>query len=54
MLLVLIFHSNIFIKILIPDFFGIKKFRLKKNRLIVFNMSKNNKRGVNLINFYFY
>ena len=52
MLLVLIFHYNISIKILISDFFGIKKFRVKKLDSSFYDISKNNKTGVNLTNSY--
>jgi len=52
MLLVLIFHYNISIEILIPDFFGIKKFRAKKSDSPFFHAFKNNKTGVNLTNSY--
>jgi hypothetical protein len=52
MLLVLIFHYNISIEILIPDFFGIKKFRAKKSDSSFLYAFKNNKTGVNLANSY--
>ena len=52
MLFVLILHYNISIKILIPDFFGIKKFRVKKLDSSFYHISNTNKTGVNLTNSY--
>ena len=52
MLIVLIFHYNISIQTIIPDFFGIKKFRIKKLDSSYFPSSKHNRIGINLANSY--
>jgi hypothetical protein len=52
LLIVLILHYNMSIEILIPDFFGVKKFREKKSDSPSFYEFFNENRGVNLINSY--
>jgi len=47
MLLVLIFYYNISIKILIPDFFEIKKFKIKNSVLPFFYTFKYNRTAKN-------
>ena len=52
LLIVLIFHYNMSIKVIIPDFFGIKKFREKKLNSSSFYKFFNNNTGVKLASSY--
>ena len=52
LLIVLIFHYNISISVIIPDLFGVKKFREKKSNSPSFYTFLNDNGGVNLINSY--
>jgi hypothetical protein len=52
LLVVLILHYNMSIKIIIPDFFGVKKFREKKSGSPSFYMFFNDNADVNLTNSY--
>ena len=52
LLIVLILHYNMSIEIIIPDFFGVKKFREKKSDSPSFYTFFNDNAGVNLINSY--
>lgn len=52
LIVVLIFHYNMSIEVIIPDFFGVKKFREKKSDSPSFYMFFNDNAGVNLKNSY--
>jgi len=52
LLFVLVLHYNMSIEILIPDFFGVKKFREKKSDSPSFYKFFNDNAGVNLTNSY--
>ena len=52
LLLTLILYYNTAIKIVIPDFFGVKKFREKKSDSLFFYMNLNDNINVNLIHSY--
>ena len=52
LLFILILHYIIMIKIIIPNFFGIKKFREKKSDSFFFYMLLNDNKNVNLVNSY--
>jgi hypothetical protein len=52
LLIVLILHYNMSIEIIIPDFFGVKKFREKKSDSPSFYLFFNDNVGVNLTNSY--
>lgn len=51
-LIVLILHYNICIKMIIPSFFGVKKFREKKLKTSSFYTFFDNNAGINLISSY--
>ena len=52
LLIVLIFYYSISIGIIIPDFFGVKKFREKKSDSPLFYIQLNDNTNVNLTNSY--
>lgn len=52
LLIVLILHYNMSIEIIIPDFFGVKKFREKKSDSPSFYIFLNDNAGINLTNSY--
>lgn len=52
LLLILILYYNVAIKIIIPDFFGVKKFREKKLDSPSFYIHLNDNINVNLVNSY--
>lgn len=52
LLFVLVLYYNMSIKIIIPDFFIVKKFREKKSDSPSFYTNLNNNTNVNLINSY--
>lgn len=52
LLLILVLYYNVAIKIIIPDFFGVKKFREKKLDSPSFYIHLNDNINVNLVNSY--
>ena len=52
LLIVLVLYYNMSIKIIIPDFFGVKKFRQKKSDSPSFYIFLNDNADVNLISSY--